>query len=845
MASISTEYTLDNGLSVFIIQDPSASLLAVRTYVRAGSINEAPFLGYGLSHYLEHLVAGGSTDIHTESYYKDLISNLGGAYNAYTTVDHTCYYINTVPKYLKESVHTLYEWMFFNSFNPVEYAREREVITKEIEKTQASVHSMFYQTAQDNFFKVSPIKYPVIGYLENFKQIPLDALKHYYKTYYLPSNMALVIAGNIDVQATLSLVKSTFGTIPYLAPPLPVFGTEPPVFSKRWLEKEGKTSATYLSVRFPGVTIFSGDLYALDLLDFILGNGEDSILNRELVDKQHVAYSVHTTSYTPSFVNGYFDITLEIDESKKELAYSALLKILDNIKKGNILEKEITRAKRQKLADDILGISTIEDQAERVGQGFIYAHDKEFYSHYVDRFKSVQKADVIRIVSAYCNPDKSVVTVFKPTVASPTQNSLVPSSSIEEEKKFQKITLSNGIRVLLYPDPSSLKATVKVFTLGGVFSETPSKNGVSYLLSDLWGKRSKRYSKAKIYDLIEGHGSELNGMAGQQTMSLSLHCLAEDFDTLLPVWIDTCLNPLFSEEDFVQSKEKLLQRIMQRKDDWMSCGGYEFKKFFFGQHPYSLSVLGEQQSVEACSVRDISDHWKNHIIPSQMVIVAIGNIDAPSFLSRIKQSFEALPPSLQTHLSPTTSYEKHVAYSEKTVGFKQPVTALFMGFDGLKYSEQDAGLTLAFLDCILTGANYPGGRLHTILRDNGLVYVVHGNQFQGIKLGYFLIYALTSDDKLDAVKQHVSDQIDDLKKKPISDEEFQQAFAQLEFYFQDRVSSQEALSLIAATDELYGNGYLSYTGLIKKLRMITKEDIQEAANRYLNSPQLLILRGSH
>jgi zinc protease len=65
---------LDNGLTVVIINDPSASLVSVRTFVRAGSIDEAPHLGSGLSHYLEHIVAGGSTEIRPESEYKRVIA---------------------------------------------------------------------------------------------------------------------------------------------------------------------------------------------------------------------------------------------------------------------------------------------------------------------------------------------------------------------------------------------------------------------------------------------------------------------------------------------------------------------------------------------------------------------------------------------------------------------------------------------------------------------------------------------------------------------------------------------------------------------------------------------------
>ena len=145
------EYTLKNGLKVYLIVDPSSSLVAARTYVRAGSIDEAPLLGSGLSHYLEHLVAGGSTFVRSEDEYKDQIAHLGGAFNAYTTTDHTCYYINTTPVYTDEAIKMLDEWMFSNQFSAKEFDRERSVIMKEIEKSDASLGRKFYQLSLDNF----------------------------------------------------------------------------------------------------------------------------------------------------------------------------------------------------------------------------------------------------------------------------------------------------------------------------------------------------------------------------------------------------------------------------------------------------------------------------------------------------------------------------------------------------------------------------------------------------------------------------------------------------------------------------------------------------------------------
>ena len=111
-AETKEEIILNNGLTVLLLNDPTASTITTMSFVRAGSIDEGSLLGSGISHYLEHIVAGGTTDVKSEEKYKRIIASIGGAYNAYTTTDHTAYYINTTPDKIEKSIYVLYEWMF-------------------------------------------------------------------------------------------------------------------------------------------------------------------------------------------------------------------------------------------------------------------------------------------------------------------------------------------------------------------------------------------------------------------------------------------------------------------------------------------------------------------------------------------------------------------------------------------------------------------------------------------------------------------------------------------------------------------------------------------------------------
>lgn len=837
-----TEYTLDNGLKVFLLQDPASALVSVRTYVRAGSITEGDQLGSGLSHYLEHIVAGGTTSKKSEETYKQLLSRMGNAYNAYTTTDHTSYYINTTPEYLADAITTLRDWMFFCEFDTKEFNRERDVIIREIEKNEASVGRQFYQTAQQNFYKFHPLSLPVIGYLENFKAVSREALQRYYREFYVPANMILVVGGRFDEAAVRQHIATTFGTVTPAAPPAQTVFDEPVPFASRYVQREGNTQATHFSMRFSTVDLFSPELYALDLLDFMLGNGEDSILYKRIVEDKKLAYNVACTSYTPSSTNGYFEIAAEIDEKNIEAVRKEILAILKEVKDGRIANRLVERARKQKLAEDILSVNSIEDKVARVGQAYIYGFTKDFFDRYIANFKHVTKDDVVRVARRYFDFDRQVVTVMTPKKeAAPL---VTPKEAVQAETTRpvpEMVTLDNGVRVLLFQDDSLPRTSAKIFVLGGLRAETPSNNGIGYLLAELLGMGSEKYSKDAIRRLMEDNGAELGASQGSNTLFYNLDCLSEDFDKLFPVMVHTFLHPVFKTDDLDEVKRKTYQWIDQRKDDWYRYGMYHLRHYFYGAHPYAFPSAGEKETLEPLSVKDIYRHYQTLKTPRQMLVTVFGDFNKERTLRTIKEEFGKIkPPAGAFNAYESLPRTPHEAASMVTETIPQDVAAVFVAFDGVAFKDADV-LRLHLADAVLTGMSYPGGRLHSILREKGYVYLVHGVNLAGLEKGMFYIYALTNKNQVEDVKKIIMDQIESIKTTPVTDDEFADAIAQMSFYHKDRASSLESLAMITATDELYGLGYDYFTRSDAEIAALTKADVQRAANAFLRNPQVLVL----
>jgi zinc protease len=833
-----THYQLENQLSVVLVQDPSSPIVSARTYVKAGSIDEAPHLGSGLSHYLEHIVAGGSTTFHSEDVYKNIISTLGGAYNAYTTLDHTSYYINTTNDEVFKAVQTLYEWMFHCTFNTHEFERERNVIIKEIEKNNANIHRKFYHLAQKNTFKAHPIQHPVIGYLDSFKQIDRDTLIAYYQKHYVPANMILVVGGNFNIESIKKKINETFGSAPESAAPMRPYLDEPLPFSPRKLSVKDDSSISFFSIRFPTTTLFSEDLHALDLLEFILTHGENAILHQRIVEEKQLAFDISGASYTPQHTSGYFEISGETTQENIPKLKQELYEVINDIKKKKLPLHILKNAIKQKRAEDIFSVSHIEDKVSRYGLGQLYTDSPFFYDHYIDGFKDITPKDIQNVAQKYLNPKFEIVTQLTPIHPPTPTTSKTPSAT---HNQIEKIKLNDSITVLFKHDESLPKTIAQILTLGGIRFETKENNGIGAILSELLGKSSLHYSKQNILDLINGNGAQLNASMGNNSLYYQLNSLSEDFETLLPVFLDTYYHPKFSDDEIKESKRQLNKEILTRSDDWYSFGNYLFNKQFFGTHPYGLSLDGEKSSIESISEADIISFHKNLSHNDQTVISVMGQFNRQETLELLEQFFQANPITPVTPYLPTLKRTPHVSPSESFKLISQNVTGVFIGFDGIRIDNHRDELKVDLLDSVLSGMSYPSGRLHNLLREEGLVYMVHGHSRPGIETGIISIVALTSYDKVDRVKEIIFSEIESLKTNLVSEKEFNEGISQLKFHYENRQASLDHFVIHTSLDELYQKGFEHYLNIPDRINQLKPQDIQDMANRYLNHPQIMII----
>ena len=200
---------LENGMIVVLKENHVAPVVSLHVYVKAGSIYEREYLGRGISHNLEHLMSNG-TEKRSKDQIDRMIEDIGNVSNAYTTKDHTSYYITTASSYFDTGLDILSDYIQNPQFPEEEVESERGVIINEINMGKDSASRRLYNLFFKTMLREHPARLPVIGYRELFEEITREDIQNYYNRMYVPNNMVFVAVGDFDKSEALSKIKEAF-----------------------------------------------------------------------------------------------------------------------------------------------------------------------------------------------------------------------------------------------------------------------------------------------------------------------------------------------------------------------------------------------------------------------------------------------------------------------------------------------------------------------------------------------------------------------------------------------------------------------------------------------------------
>lgn len=854
---------LENGAVVIAKRVVGSPVLAVRGYVKTGGVYEGQWLGGGLSHLLEHLVAGGSNARRDEATSRALLQELGNNSNAYTTNDHTAYFINTTPAHLDKAVDLLTGWLLHASITREEFAREYEVVQRELEMGKGEPGRQFWYLTQMNRYQVSPARVPVIGYWEVIRGLSRNDVYRYYRQAYQPNNMVFALAGDLPPQAMLEAVQR------YLdAPPGRVFDhslpAEPKVLAPRTLvatmPKIGQVKA---NLAWPTIRLDHDDLYALDLLASVLGQSEGSLLVREVRDQALVS-SISAYSATPQYVEGSFAITFEASPDKFDAALEAVQLVLDKVRRQPLEEQAIERAKTRMRVEHLRSQQQTANVAATLASDYLSSGDVHFMKRYLERIDRLTAADLQAVARKYLDDQKLIKTVMLPAESTqgqglPAAEQILRQAGLQastgattmpvEESRVHRTVLENGTILLTRRVPTSPLIAVRLYALGGLTAEDEARNGIGNLTMAMLMRGTTFRSANQIAEELDAMGASVEASCGNNTWSWNATILRDDFRKGMELLADVVNNPAFAEDQLETMRNRVLAAIAAQDANWTSQAMRYFKKQYFApDSPYRFQVIGEAENVRRFKPQDLRHWYQQQVLTSRRVLAIYGDIEpqvaeqvARELLGGGERLKTALPP--QNFAPPAAAEDVRPQVNVRKVEVQktqQPLAGVIIGFDANGVIGDPQLDTLAVADTVCSGWGYPTGYLHETLRGEGLVYVVAAQNWPGRSArmpGTFFVYAGCEPAKVNTVIDRMLENIARLQgtREEIQADWFGRAKSLL---VTDEALNNETVgdqAMVAALDELWGLGYDYHDRFPQRVEAVTLEQMQAVARQRLRS----------
>ncbi|NRB82775.1 MAG: insulinase family protein [Winogradskyella sp.] len=729
------KFTLDNGLQVILHVDRSDPVAAVALTAHVGSAREKEGRT-GFAHLFEHLLFLESENL-GKGGLDQMSARIGGSgANGSTSRDRTNYF-QTVPKDALEKM----IWaeadklgFFINTVTDPVLAKEKQVVKNEKRQrvdNQPYGHNS-YVINTNLYPEGHPYSWEVIGSLEDLQNATLADVKEFFRRWYVPNNVTLTIAGDIDVEQTKTWVKTYFDEIPR-GEEIPEIEKQPVTLksSKRLFYEDNFARAPRLTMTWPTVYQYHPDSYALQVLTQYLTQGKKAPLYKVLVEDQKLTSNVRMSQQLSEIAG---QLTLSITAFNQKDLNAVASAIQDGLKDFEIYgisKEDLNRIKAGQETRFYQGLSSVLGKGFQLAQYEIFAGDPAFINQDVKNILAVTPEDVMRVYKTYIKDQNYIATSFVPK----GQKNLVLDNSqlanvIEEqivqgaEEEFDasivatyertpssfdrsieppygespelnipdvwKRELSSGLKVYGIENNEVPLVQFQMQIAGGLLLENKDKVGVSNLLANLMTKGTKNKTPEELEKAIESIGARISAFASNENITISGTTLSKHFDATMDLVSEILLEPRWDENEFELLKQSTLSRIQRGKANPNQIAEIEFSKLLYGeQNILAYDNSGTEASVERISILDLKTYYKNNLSPTLTnlhVVGAISESKVVNALENINSNWnikEVSLPELPLPLYPETSK----VYFYDVPGAKQSV--IQFGYPSLKATDDD------------------------------------------------------------------------------------------------------------------------------------------------------------
>jgi len=651
-----TRVTLDNGLRVVIVRDPLAPVVTVEENYLVGA-NETPPGFPGMAHAQEHMAFRGCAGL-TADQIAAIFAQLGGSDNADTQQTITQYFATVPAADLEVALRVDAACMRDVIDSNAEWQQEKGAIEQEVARDLSEPTYKFITRLNQDMFAGTPYAHDALGTRESFEKTTGAMLKAFYRRWYAPNNAILVIAGDVDPEATLATVKRLYGSIPRRP-----IGQRPAVVL-RPVKQESFTldsnlpyTLAFIAYRLPGTD--SPDYAATRVMADVLASQRGDLY--ALVPAGKALYAQFDLAETYPKASVGFSIAALPASTAPTGVVADMRSIVASYARQGFPEELVEAAKRSEIASALFRRNSISDLAAVWSQA-LAAEGRNSPDDNVEAIRRVTVADVNRVATQFLKDANSITATLVPKPSNEEasekgfgggESLTAPPSKPVKLPEWAEAALSairvptvnptwtdtmlpNKLRLIVKNDKTSPTVTL----LGNVKHETtlqeqPGKDGVSDVLDELFSYGTTTLDRLAFQ-------KALDDIAASETAGydFSLRVPKTDFARGVELLADNVLHPALPADAFNTVKQQTAQYL----EGQLKSPGYQADHALkIGLLPSGDPALREPmpQTVSSLTLDDVRKHHETTFRPDLTTIAIIGDIDPAQARSVIEKYFGA------------------------------------------------------------------------------------------------------------------------------------------------------------------------------------------------------------
>lgn len=766
------KFTLPNGLEVIFHIDRSDPIVSVALTAHVGSAREKAGRT-GFAHLFEHLLFLESENLGKGGLDK-MSARIGGSgANGSTSRDRTNYF-QTVPNDALEKMiwaeADKLGW-FINTVTEPVLAKEKQVVKNE--KRQGVDNNPYGHTSYVIDKHLYPADHPynwqVIGSLEDLQNATLADVKEFFRRWYVPNNVTLVIAGDFDPVQAKKWVEKYFSEIKK-GEAIPKLPKRPGVVKQtvKLYHEDNFARVPELTMVWPTVEEYHPDAYALTILADYLSRGKSAPFYKVVVEESKLAAGVSMFNRV-SELAGQFQLSARAYQEKDlDELLLAINRAFSKFESEGIAQKDLDRIKAGLETRFYNSLSSVQGKGFQLATYNIFAGDPGFLGKDFDNLLAVTTADVMRVYNKYIRGKQYVATSFVPKgkialalegsikadvveeqIVQGAEDAVDPNATLAYERtpssfdrskeppagstpqvKIPTIweqKLSNGIRVYGIENTEVPLVQFELSIDGGLLLEDINKVGVSNLMARLMTQGTQRKTAQQLEEAIQQLGASISVSAGTESITITVNTLVKNYAATLALVEEILLEPRWDATEFALIKQSTISQIRQQEANPNSIAQNQYNLLIYGKNNIrSRNILGTVESVNAITLDDLKGYYTKNISPSVARLHVVGALNKATLinsLGRLTQNWKSKPVSIPSYET-ATAPEKSVIYFYDVPDAKQSV--IRFGNPALAATDSDF-YPATIMNYILGGGGFASQLTQQLREGKGYTYGINSS----------------------------------------------------------------------------------------------------------------------